>query len=192
MTQTFTLQQNRAIFEENGTIHWKSKRIGLLYNNELSGKEFWDTLEDIREGVRDCDGQYISLDLADSQTETLPEMFYAALKKARWERSLQFSLPMILQHNPKIAAPFLSRAILWQRLCDLLIVDDDPRRKTVMVMENIDQASSANQHELVRLIRFHTVHSIHRTFIFTLNDRACGRMISELGHVFGISMNKAG
>jgi hypothetical protein len=61
---------------------------------------------------------------------------------------------------------------LWQRLCDLIIVDDEPRRKTVMVLENIDQASPAVQHEIARLIRFHATHGIHRTFVFTLEQSA--------------------
>jgi len=171
MAYATTMQRN-GVVDTHRSIHWQSKRIGLLTHDEESGAEFWNALEDLRENVLDRDGQYISLDVANPLAETLPEMFYAALKNACWERSLSFSLPVILQHNPRVASPFLNQAILWQRLCDLIIVDDEPRRKTVMVLENIDQASPAVQHEIARLIRFHTTHGIHRTFVFTLEQFA--------------------
>jgi len=180
MNQTFTLRKNKAILENNGILYRQSKRIGLLYHDEQSGEEFWDTLEDLRETVLDHAGQFISLDLAAPLAETLPEMFYTALKNARWELSLQFSLPIILQHNPRIASPFINQAVLWQRLCDLLIVDDEPNRETLLVLENIDQASPIAQRETARLIRFHVVHSIHRTFVLTLNRHSHEQIISEL------------
>ena len=180
MTQTLTLQRDRTVFGENRGIHWQSKQIGLLYHDEQSGEEFWDTLEDLREGVLDRDGQYISLDPSEPLVETFPEMFYSALKNARWERSLSFSLPVILQHNPRVATPFLNQAILWQRLCDLVIVDDEASRKTLLVLENVGQASPAVQREIARLIRFHTAHRIHRTFVFTLDYQSRGQIIPEL------------
>ena len=184
MGHTVTLQRNGVL---GAAIHWQSQRIGLLTYDEESGAEFWDAMEDLRENVLDRDGQYISLDVADPLGETLTEMFYAALKNARWERSLSFSLPAILQHNPRVASPFLNQAILWQRLCDLVIVDDEPKRKTVILLENIDQASSAVQHEIVRLIRFHAVHGIHRTFVFTMDYHSNGQIIPELRGIFGMS-----
>jgi len=158
----------------------------LLCYDELSGEEFWDTLEDLRENTLDHEGQFISLDLAEPLAETLPEIFYAALKNTRWEHSLSFSLPVILQHNPHVTSPFLNQAILWQRLCDLIIVDDEPSRKTVMVLENADQASPTVQHELARLLRFHAVHSIHRTFVFTLDHHSHNRITPELRDILGI------
>jgi len=192
MVQAVALQRNRLRGERGGfgesrAIHWQSRRIGLLYRNEQSGTEFWDTLEEVREGVLDCEGQFISLDLAEPLTETFPEMFYAALKNVRWEHSLSFSLPVILQHNPRVASPFLNQAILWQRLCDLLIVDDESSRKTVTILENIDQASPATQHEIARLIRFHAAHGIHRTFVFTMDYHACGQIIPELRAILDLS-----
>ena len=183
MGHTATLQREGVA---GAAIDWKSKRIGLLYHNEESGTEFWDALEDLREHVLDRDGQYISLDLAGPLTETFPEMFYAALKNARWERSLSFSLPVILQHNPRVASPFLNQAILWQRLCDLVLVDDESSRQAVMLLENVDQASPAVQHDLARSIRFHKAHGIHRTFVFTLEYHSTGQIIPELRIILGI------
>ena len=186
MAQAVALQKDRTVFGEKRAIHWQSRRIGLLYHDEQSGAEFWDTLEDLRESALDCDGQFFSLDLTEPLAETFPEMFYAALKNARWEGSLQFSLPVILQHNPRVASPFLNQAILWQRLCDLIIIDDESSRKTMMVLENVDQASPAVQHEVARLIRFHTAHGIHRTFVFTLDYHSGGQIIPELRVILGI------
>jgi len=183
MTQTCTLQRSTTVCRDNKAIDWQSKRIVLLYYDERSGEEFWDALEYMQENVVDHEGQFISLDLTNSQAATLPEMFYAALKNVRWESSLPFRLPVILQHNPHVASSFINHAILWQRLCDLLIIDDEPNRKTVLVLENIDQASPISQHEAARLIRFHATHALHRTLVFTLN-RHHEQIISELQNIF--------
>ena len=183
---TLAEPRHRTAFEENGAIHWQSERIGVLYNDGLSGGEAWNTLEDLREEVLEQNGQFISLDLAEPLTETFSEMFYTALKNTHWNRSLQFSLPVILRHNPRIATPFLNHAILWQRLCDFVIVDDEPSRKAVLMLENVDQASPAVQHEIARQIRFHTVHSIHRNFVFMLDCPSCEQIIPELRVILGI------
>ena len=183
MVQTFVAQQNRTVLENRSAIRRQSRRIGLIHHDEHSGSEFWDTLEDIRENVLDKEGQCISLDLADPLMESFPEMLYAALKNAHWEQSLSFSLPAILQHNPH-AAPFVNQAISWQRLCDMLIVDDEPNRETVLILENVDLASSAVQHEVTRLIRFHQTHAIARTFIFTLCRYSHDQIIPELREIF--------
>jgi hypothetical protein len=151
-----------------------------------SEREAWKTLEDLREDILEHDGQFISLDLAELSAETFSEMFYAALKNVRWDYSLQISLPVILQHNPRAATPFLNYAIQWQRLCDLVIVDDEPSRKAVAILENVGQASPAVQHEIARMIRFHTVHFIHRIFVFTLDDHSHDQIIPELRDVLGI------
>jgi len=194
MAYTSTLQRNRTVFGknkaiQNSAIHWQSKRIGLLYHDEQSGAEFWNAMEDLRESVLDHEGQYISLELSESSGETFAEMFYAALKNSRWERSLSFSLPVILQHNPRVASPFLNQAILWQRLCDLIIMDDEPDRKTVLVLENVEHASPTVQHEIARLLRFHVAHDIQRTFVFTLDNLAgtpVNRIIPKLRDLIGI------
>jgi hypothetical protein len=159
-----------------------SDNVRLYYHDEQSG----DTLEYLREHVLEHGGQFIALDLAAPQMESLSEMLYAALKNARWDHSLQFSLPVILQHNPHAASPFINRAIVWQRLYDLLILDDNPNRETVLVLENIDQASPDTQHESARLIRFHQTYSIRRTFVFTLDRHSHGRIVPELLDIFGV------
>jgi len=178
MNQTSTLQRNKAVFG--------GQRIELLYHHEHSEGQSWDKQGDLRESVLAQEGQFISLDVAASETESLPEVFYAALKNARWERSLPFSLPAILQHNPRAASSFINHAILWQRLCDLLILDDEPNRPTVLVLENIDQASPAVQHETARLIRFHVAHSVHRTFVFTLDRHSRSQIIPALREILNL------
>jgi len=170
----------------NRAIRRQPERIELLYRDEQSDYEFWETLENLRESVLASKGQFISLDLAEPQTEPLLETFYVALNNASEKQSVPFSLPVILQHNPRSASPFINRAILWQRLCDLLILDDEPYRDTVLVLENADQASPAVQHDIARLIRFHEVHSIRRTFVFTLNRETHGQMTAELRNVLRI------
>jgi hypothetical protein len=173
MIQTAVVQRNRTAWEDN------SERIRLLHHEES-----WEALENLRDNVMDDEGQFISLNVAEPLTESLPEMFYAALQNTRWEESLQFSLPVILQNNPRVTSPFINRAILWQRLCDLLIIDDTPYRETVLVLENVDQASPVTQHEIARLIRFHELHSIRRTFVLTLNNYSHQQIIPELQDIF--------
>ena len=158
--------QTLAPHWDGRALECRSERIGILYRDDPS---YWDTLENLHKSISDSEGQYISLNLAEPLPESFPEMLHAALENVRWDQSLQFSLPAILRHNPRTASPFINRAILWQRLCDLLIIDDVPHRETVLLLENIDQASSGTRQEIVRLIRFHEAHDLRRTFIFTLN-----------------------
>lgn len=155
------------------------ERIRLLYLDERC----WKTQENLRGDVLDSGGQFISLDLTEPMVEPLPEMFYTALQNMSWEQSPPFSLPIILQHNPHVASPFINRAILWQRLCDLLLLNDAPYRDTVLVLENIDQASPTTQHEVARLIRFHELHVIHRAFVMTLNRHSQCQIIPELRNI---------
>ena len=170
---------NRTTLESN------SERIRLLFHDELSGEECWEELEDLRENTLDDEGQFISLDLTELQAP-LPEVFCAALKNARWEQSLPFSLPVMLQHNRHSASPFINRAIHWQRLCYLLIMDDEPYRETVLVLENVDLASPTIQHDIARLIRFHETHSLRRTFVFTLGHYSHSQIISELRNILDL------
>ena len=180
MIQILASLRNKTAFE------CISERIRLLYHDELSGEDCWKKVEDIREMTLDGNGQFISLDLTELQGQSLPQAFYAALRNVRWEQSLPFSLPNILRQNSQAASPFINRAILWQQLCDLLIMDDEPSRETVLVLENIVQASTATLHEIARLIRFHETHSIRRTFIFTLDHHSNRQIIPELQTIFEI------
>jgi hypothetical protein len=190
-TKMTAIAMRQASASQGLVIHRPPAEVRLLYRNEQSENELWNTLENLRENVRDSKGQFISLDLTEppdltEPQESLLDALYATLKNARWERSLQFSLPTILQHNPHVAAPFINRAILWQRLCDLLILDDEPHRETVLVLENIDHASIAAQQEIVRLLRFHETYSIHRTFVFTLNYPSLEQIIPELQDILAL------
>ena len=179
MLRTSSLSQWNAT-----TLESYSERIRLLYHDDSAREECWETLEALRERTLDIEGQFIDLDLTEPIPEPFPEMFYAALKNARWDQSLQFNLPVILQHNPHAVSPFINRAILWQRLYDLLLMDDTPDSETVLVLENADQASPTTQHDIARLIRFHELHSINRTFVITLNRHSCHQIIPELQNIF--------
>jgi len=181
---TCTLQKNKTAFEE--AVRQQSKTIGLFYDDEQSKEEFWSTLEDMRDSILDHDGQFISLNVAGLQAETLSDWLHTAVKDARRETPLPFGLPVVFQYNPHMASPFINHAIHWQRLCDLLILDDEPERKTVLVLKNAEQSPPDTQHEIARLIRFHETHSIHRTFVFTLNRQASDQLIPELREVLGM------
>jgi len=181
MIQTLSLPQRNRTARKNS-----SDKIELLYHDEFSGDVSWERLEDTRENVLESDGQFISLDLGEPHIESLPEILYVALKHARWERTLQFSLPVILQHNVHAGSLFINRAILWQRLCDLLLMDDDPRRETVLVLENVDQISPKMQRDIVRLIQFHQTHDINRAFVVTLNYYSHDQIIPELQNALGM------
>ena len=163
MTPTLVSHWNKTALDND------SKRVRLFYHDNPT---HWGALENLRDDILENEGQYISLNLGEPIPESLPEMFYDALKNTRWDQTLQFSLPSILQHNPRAPHAFINRAILWQRLCDLLVIDDEPYRETVLVLENVDQASPETQHDVARLIRFHETHSIERTFIFTFSRNA--------------------
>ena len=184
---------------QDKAIQWQSAQIGLLFCGELSEYECLETLENLRHSVLESEGQFISLDVfplsfsespTDQPPKSLLETLFDALnsiasENANWEQSLpaglQFSLPGILRYDPHaVASPFINHAILWQRLCDLLILDDEPYRETVLVLENVAYASPADQHEIARLIRFHVKHDLRRKFIFTLEDQLSERIVPEL------------
>ena len=178
MLRTSSLSQwNMTILES------QSERVRLLYHDVAGEEECWETLENLREDTRDSEGQFISLGLTEPMAESLPEMLYTALKNARWDQALQFSLPVILQHNPHATSPFINRAILWQRLCDLLLIDDESHRETILLLENVDQASPTTQHDIARLIRFHELHAIHRTFMMTLSRHSYHQLTPELQNI---------
>jgi len=168
---------------QDGAIHRSSGSVGLLYRSEQSGDELWTTLDIIRENVRTNGGQFFSFNLANPMEESPLATFYDALKKERWEQSVHVRLLSNRRHNPQIASVFINRAILWQRLCDLLIAEDESLRETVLVLENIDHASPSAQQEIARLIRFHEKHVLNRVFVMTIEDRAHVGLIPELRDV---------
>jgi len=165
-------------------IEGSSERIILLQHDKSR-----DALDNLRETVADHGGQFVFLNLAEPTAESFPEMFYDALHNTCGEPFQQFSLPIIVQHHPHVESSFINRAILWQRLCNRLIMDDTPYRKTILVLESVDQASHLTQHEIARLIRFHEFHSISRTFVFTLNRHSHAPIIPELQEIFDKTKN---
>ncbi len=181
LVHSFSRMAHEAVDKTQSLIEQR-KRLGVLF--EGTSSDSWRVIETLREHVQAEQGQFLSLRLPEFGSEegeaSLPGLLYAALRDAREDREFRINLPMILRHNPRNTPqnsqqhhvltdlPFISRAILWQRLCDGLIEDEDSNRPTVLVLERFDQASHTAQHDLARLIRFHANHRIRRTFLLTM------------------------
>lgn len=163
------------------------KRFGLLLENEQSRS--WNIIEAVREGVRAEQGQFLSLCVPELCEASLSGLVYAALADAREGRTFRINLPMILQNNPKTDSPFINRAILWQRLCDGIIEDEDSDCPTVLVFEQFDQADRVIQHDLARLIHFHATHRIRRTFLVTLHRDSLPLLEPELRKLVDLEIN---
>ena len=142
----------------------QGKRLGLLQEEfgDYYGKN--DLLEGLRSELTDCGGQYLSLDLSCLEKNDFTESLLMELESAHSVYRRRFNLSLILP------SPFIHRAILWQRLCDRLIEDEEPQRATLFVIENFDLADERTQCDVERLIRFHITHNIRRTFLLTLQD----------------------
>jgi hypothetical protein len=137
-------------------------------------------VDTIRRFVTSLNGQYIHIDANDLAGETLAKRMYAIMTEILAKRPYRIQLPIILQHNPHSASPFIDRAIVWQRLCDMILEDDVPQRLTILVIENLETASQNIQHELARLIRLHKNNRINRTFLITLNNNNTKLLLPEL------------
>jgi hypothetical protein len=168
-SQEITEFFNDDPFNEIQSLIENSKHLGLFLHGDSPCLAEWDFLEKIHKAVQAENGQFISLDIQDFGEATLPGVFLSALEDSQSERTFRINLPMILQNNPKTDSPFINRAILWQRLCDRILEDEAGERPTILVLENIDDASPKMQHDTARLIRFHITHRIPRTFILTLH-----------------------
>ncbi|MDR0521008.1 MAG: hypothetical protein LBH00_04035 [Planctomycetaceae bacterium] len=147
----------------------RSPSAEWIRGSEYSPEDIDAILEGLREHTEQSGGQWIALDLAQiqPQTQTLTEILCTAICNARCGMSLQFSLPGILPHRPRAAHPFISEAIQWQKLCDLLLLDDDPMRETVLVLEHFNPADSNMVREINRILRFHESHTLNRRVILT-------------------------
>jgi hypothetical protein len=139
-----------------------------------------DFTELIREFVKSVNGQYIHIDVNDLVGNTLSRRLYSIMVEVLANRPYRIQLPIILQHNPHSDLPFIDRAIIWQRLCDLILEDDTPQRLTVLVIENLETANQNIQHELARLIRLHKNNRINRIFLATLNNNNTEQLLPEL------------
>ena len=144
----------------------QGKRLGLL---RICGREFdqaWDHfLEAVRDELTVGGGQFLSLDFSPFEERSFAELLLEELESVRAEHPLRIDLPMA--HSK---SPFIQRAIVWQRLCDRLIEDEELSRPTLLVIENFDQADERFRSDVERLIRFHITHNIRRTFLLTLRD----------------------
>ena len=160
-----SVQARCSVYEVHDVLFFvrQGKRLGLL--QEESGDCFEKS--NFREGLRgelaDCGGQYLSLDLSRLEKNNFAESLLTELESVRNVYSRRFSLPL----SP---SPFIHRAIVWQRLCDRLIEDEEPQRPTLLVIENFDHADERTRCDVERLIRFHITHNIRRTFLMTLQD----------------------
>ncbi|MDR2170057.1 MAG: hypothetical protein LBP59_07945 [Planctomycetaceae bacterium] len=128
-------------------------------------------------------GQYIHIDANDLVDSTLSRRLYSIMVEVLANRPYRIELPIILQHNPHAASPFIDRAIVWQRLCDMILEDDTPKRPTVLVLENLEIANQNIQHELARLIRLHKKNRINRNFIATINQNNIKNILPELNEL---------
>jgi hypothetical protein len=126
-------------------------------------------IESIRQFVVTGGGQFIHIDANDLVGVSLSKRLYSIMTEVLSNRPYRIQLPIILQHNPHTASPFIDRAIVWQRLCDLILEDDSPQRPTALVIENFELADQSIQHELARLIRLHKNNKINRIFFVTIN-----------------------
>lgn len=148
----------------------RQKRLALLVDEESTSERLLHSLSVLEETLGAENGQCISLDILDFQETSLANRFLTMLELWRQDRPFRINLPDILRHNPNSASPFINRAILWQRLGDRLIEEEDPKRVTLLIIKNLDAADSKTQHDVARLVRFHATHHIRRTFLFTLRS----------------------
>ena len=146
----------------------QGKRLGLLWVGHRGFGEYdkqHEVLDDLRDALADGDGQSLSLDLAGFMEKSFAETLFMELEAVSTGNRPGIDLPLT-----QTSSPFIDRAITWQRLCDRLIEDENPRRSTLLVIENFDQADERTRCDVERLIRFHITHNIRRTFLLTLPD----------------------
>ncbi|MDR2762171.1 MAG: hypothetical protein LBB88_06170 [Planctomycetaceae bacterium] len=149
-------------------------------------------IESIRQFVVADSGQFIQIDANDLIGSTLSKRLHSIMTEVLANRPYRIQLPIILQHNPHTASPFIDRAIAWQRLCDLILEDDMPQRPTALVIENIEIADHNIQHELARLIRMHKNNRINRIFFVTINNNAyLEQLLPELRELAQITTVKS-
>jgi hypothetical protein len=184
ITETF----DRNMFNEIRSLTDQSKHLGFLLHHDSPCYAEWDFLEKVHEFVQKQNGQFISLDIQDFGEATLPGVFCSALEDSQSERTFRINLPMILKNNPKTDSPFINRAILWQRLCDRVLEDENRKRPTILVLENFDYATQKIQHDTSRLIRFHITHQIPRIFILTLHCNRVHFLAGELRDLVDVSI----
>lgn len=134
----------------------------------------------VREFVVSSNGQYIHIDANNLAGVMLSKRLYEIMTEVLADRPYRIQLPIIFQRDSHSVSSFIDRAIIWQRLCDMILEDDVPQRLTVLVIENLEAADQNTQHELARLIRLHKNNKINRTFLATLNNNNIDQLSPEL------------
>ncbi|MDR1479415.1 MAG: hypothetical protein LBJ00_10800 [Planctomycetaceae bacterium] len=155
-------------------------RVIISDKAEDSGGLLCCFVESIREFVTSGGGQYICIDANGLIGSTLSRRLYSIMVEVLANRDYRVQLPAILRQDSHNNTPFIDRAIVWQRLCDLILEDDTPQRLSVLVIENIELADQNTQHELARLIRLHKNNRINRLFFLTLNNGNTEQLLPEL------------
>ncbi|MDR2346149.1 MAG: hypothetical protein LBE18_08800 [Planctomycetaceae bacterium] len=161
-------------------------RIVVSDNNSELIRLIYRFIESVRRTVIADNGQYIHIDSHDLIGGSLSKRLHSILVEILANRPYRIQLPIILQHNPHSASPFIDRAIIWQRLCDLILEDDVPQRPTVLFIENLEIADHNIQHELARLIRLHKNNKINRTFLATITNNNIEQLLPELQELIQI------
>jgi hypothetical protein len=163
-------------------------RVIMQDNTENANGLLYCFVESIREFVISGSGQYIHIDANDLVGGMLSKRLYSIMAEVLGERRYRIQLPVVLQHNTHATSPFIDRAIMWQRLCDLILEDDTPQRLSVLVIDNIEAADQNTQHELARLIRLHKNNRINRLFFLTLNSGNTDKLLPELYELVKIAV----
>lgn len=158
----------------------QGQRLGILLFNDTTVQEIGEHLNSAQKTIRSENGQEISFDIEKTGDATLPALLGAALDERRRERPFRIDLPVFPDGPSKNHSPFIARAILWQRLCDRLIEDEEPSRPTVLVLEHFDFADAKMRHDLTRMIRFHQFHRVRRSFLLTMPRDRVDSLDSEL------------
>ncbi len=145
------------------------KQLGILACNDPNSEQAVSLIDYFGGNVAEI-GQCIVLDCEDFHKVPVAEHFLTALEAWRHGKPFRINLPDILRHNPSASPQFINRAILWQRLGDRLIEEEDANRPTLLILKNLDAADDKIQHDLARLIRFHRTHLIRRTFLAVVQN----------------------
>ncbi len=181
-----TLQQEMELYpafcetaDKIGAHIHRQKRLCVLLENSESHTGL--ILDIVREEIQEAGGQFLALRLSEMGELSLPHLMEATLSD---QREFRISLPLIMQNNPQSDVmgdvPFINRALLWQRLCDGIIADENSQRPTVLVLEQFDPARRDVQQDLARIIRFHESHNIRRTFLITMPGESLSNLSAEL------------
>lgn len=154
----------------------QKKRLALIVQKGIEGSVS-SLQERLLKEIQPPNGQFTALNLQDFDETSFVAALTAALNQTG---SFRVDLPFILQGNPNTESPFVNRAILWQRLCDKLIEEENPERPTVLLLENAGCADKKVQHDIARQIRFHDKYHIRRTFLLTMRQDEMTQLEPEL------------